>query len=241
MVARQRIKRFIVSLLIMGIIGGAIFVVLKYTDLISFHCTVTFDGNGYELEEDEVFVKRNETVDLPELNREGYTFHGWYLGEVKWTEDKKITSNITLIAKWSPIPYDITFFVGDETFIQKANYDTIPTFDGTPTKENADESKEFKFIGWEPALTVVKGNAFYTAKFQEVVKTFDINVTMMPANAGIVTGAGEYEYGTVANIGITTNNGYEFLGWFNTDDSLHSTNNALSFPNIKNDVNLIAK
>jgi len=239
--ARQRIKRFIVSLLIIGFIGGSIFVVLKYTDLISFHCTVTFDGNGYELEEDEVFVKKNETVDLPELNREGYTFHGWYLGEVKWTEDKKITSNVTLIAKWSPISYDITFFVGDETFIQKANYDTIPTFDGTPTKENADESKEFKFIGWEPALTVVKGNAFYTAKFQEVVKTFDINVTMMPANAGIVTGAGEYEYGTVANISITPNNGYEFLGWFNTDDSLHSTNNALSFPNIKNDVNLIAK
>ena len=111
MSARKRFKGFIVTLLIMGMIAGAIFVVSKYTNLLSFYCTVTFDGNGYELENDELYIKKNETADLPELDREGYIFHGWYLGEVEWTEDKPITSNIVLLAKWSAIPYDITFFV----------------------------------------------------------------------------------------------------------------------------------
>ena len=43
--------------------------------------------------------------------------------------------------------------------------------------------------------------------------TYNITATVNPAGAGTVTGAGEYEEGTVATLVATANSGYEFVNW----------------------------
>lgn len=241
MLANRRFKRFLIFLLIIAIMAVSGFFVLKYTNLIQFHCSVTLDGNGYELEEDTLYVNKGETVDLPEPNREGYTFNGWYLGEIKWTDEKPITSNIVLLAKWTPIPYEITFLVEDQTFKQMIPYDTMPVFDGTPTKESDKEYSWYEFVEWKPVLTVVKGPAVYTAVFKEVIAEFKVEITSSHKNAAIITGAGTYKYDSDVTVILEPNNGYIFEGWFNKDNSLYSKELELHFPKINKNIFLIAK
>ena len=45
------------------------------------------------------------------------------------------------------------------------------------------------------------------------IVTYNITATVNPAGAGTVTGAGEYEEGTVATLVATANSGYEFVNW----------------------------
>ena len=58
--------------------------------------------------------------------------------------------------------------------------------------------------------------------------TYNITATVNPAGAGTVTGAGEYEEGTIATLVATANSGYEFVNW--TEDGTEvSTNATYSF------------
>ena len=65
--------------------------------------TVTFDSNGGTTIRSKK-VNENDIVIKPtEPKREGYKFLGWYLGDEEFDFDTKITSNITLTAKWEKI------------------------------------------------------------------------------------------------------------------------------------------
>lgn len=70
--------------------------------------TVTFDADG---QTEDVSVKEGEKVSAREaVQKDGYTFLGWYLGDQKYDFDTPVTADITLCAKWEkketpkPIP-----------------------------------------------------------------------------------------------------------------------------------------
>ena len=55
-----------------------------------------------------------DELDIPEPNRFGYTFAGWYLDEEfteEFTEFKIPPRNTVLYAKWNPIDIEVTFLV----------------------------------------------------------------------------------------------------------------------------------
>ena len=58
--------------------------------------------------------------------------------------------------------------------------------------------------------------------------TYNITATVNPAGAGTVTGAGEYEEGTIATLVATANSGYEFVNWTENGTEV-STNATYSF------------
>ena len=61
---------------------------------------VTFDSKGGS-EVEEQYIAVGETVTKPTNPvREGYTFKGWYYNDTKYDFDKKVSQDITLVAKW---------------------------------------------------------------------------------------------------------------------------------------------
>lgn len=79
----------------------------------------------------------------------GYTFGGWYNGDTKYTfsENEKITSDVTLKAKWSATVYSVTYSGVTETELGtgavKSYTIETPAF-SLPTPNRAD----YTFLGW---------------------------------------------------------------------------------------------
>lgn len=232
---------FLSSLLLVGMIFGAIFFCTVNKDYFSPSITVTFNCEDESLSEDEIKVRKNNCVSLPVLTKTGYDFLGWFCGDTKWEENTPIKENITLVAKFSPKKFKITFVVDEKVFETRQNYDSLPVFpDGQPKKEPT-ESTQFNFVRFEPELVKISGEATYTAIFEEVVRKFDVKITSNYENACVMNYESKVAYNTNANISLTENEGYRFVRYKTNDESLSYYEKALTLENVKSDINLIAE
>ena len=77
--------------------------------------TVTFYTDGGSNISSQT-IEEGKTVTKPsEPTKEGYTFKGWYLNDSLYNFDSKVTSNITLKAKWSQKTYIVEANPVDQT------------------------------------------------------------------------------------------------------------------------------
>ena len=140
-------KKRLLLLTILALVLGAC-IVLSSCDKSntdnSQNVTVTFDTKGGSAIE-SVQVTKGEKVAKPQdPQKEGYTLEGWYVDDEKWSFDSNtVTDSMTLVAKWVPTTYTITY-VGDVTNTSKATY-TIEdeSFDLTGTGKT-----HYEFLGW---------------------------------------------------------------------------------------------
>ena len=77
--------------------------------------TITLDGNGFTLDETTVTATYGESYTLPELERTGYVFNGWFdadgnqvTGGIWYNEE-----DITLTASWTANSYDISRLISE--------------------------------------------------------------------------------------------------------------------------------
>ncbi len=112
---------------------------------------------------------------------------------------------------------------------------------GLTTPLTATEKTGYRFIGWfdsldstqavsvaNPYTPTVTSDLHLYAKFE--LRQYTVTVTTMANSAaapetyteangcGTITGAGDYYYQTNATLSATANEGYEFVGWYNTAD-----------------------
>lgn len=184
--------------------------------------TVTFDANGGEGGKTET-VKHGDTVSAPLPSRPNYSFEGWYVGETKWNfKTDKITSDITLVAKWEPFTKTITFNANGGTVSEttrKVKYGeaigTLPV----PVYENQE------FLGWyisgdtETQITedyIVTDKITLVAKWGEPPKT-----VIFDANGGTVSETSrKVRPGEMIGTLPTPNRaGFKFVGWFDEEDT----------------------
>ena len=99
-----------------------------------------------------------------------YTFIGWEPAVQAATAD----ATYKAIFKEEVRSYTITWQddAGKVLDTALAAYDTIPAHDD-PMKEK-DQQYTYTFIGWEPAIQAVNGDAVYKAKFREEVRSYTI-------------------------------------------------------------------
>lgn len=73
--------------------------------------TITYDYNGgTQVKNPTSYTVETETFVLAEPTKEGYTFDGWFNGELKVTQiEKGCHADIKLTAKWSATEYIVTF------------------------------------------------------------------------------------------------------------------------------------
>lgn len=135
--------------------------------------TVTFNADGGTLAgEATVQVKKGKTISEPTApTKEGYTFAGWYNGETKYDFSSKVTSDITLVARWSgqtefKDPVTITFdSKGGSSVktitVERGSKATKPT---NPTKSG------YTFAGWYNGETLFDFNTAITTNITLVAK-----------------------------------------------------------------------
>ena len=137
--------------------------------------TVTMDpANGGSTT--EVTRQWGETVAAPEIpTREGYTFLGWYLGDVAYDFTAPVTGDITLTAYWAVKTYRVNFDANggeDVSPAIAAHGDTVAAPEA-PTREG------YTFLGWYLGETAydftapVTGDLTLTAHWQ--IKTYTVS------------------------------------------------------------------
>ncbi|MFR9503955.1 MAG: InlB B-repeat-containing protein [Rikenellaceae bacterium] len=109
--------------------------------------TITFDSCGGSEVEPQT-IDYNTTISEPEApTKNGYSFVDWYSDALLtnlWSFTTKVTTDMTLYAKWSANQYTITFETNGGTEIAPlyAEYGNTITMPDNPTKEG------YSFVGW---------------------------------------------------------------------------------------------
>ena len=175
---------------------------------------LTLDVNEGKMEEKTVYeFTDSKEITLPVPTKEGYTFVGWYEGEVKVEVIEN--RNYTLVAKWEINKYTVSLDVQGgalENNVITFEHDNIPTLP-VPTKTNN------KFLGWyeNDVLVEVLENRDYTlvAKW-EALPVYKISYSAkgakMPSNF-----VKEFTNGEEVELPIPTKEGYNFIGWYEND------------------------
>ncbi len=164
-----------------------------------------------------------ETCTLQATANQGYTF-------VDWTENgQQVSTEATLSiyvmeshdmqANFSVNSYEVSVEVQPEeggTAAGTGIYDY-----GTTVTVSAIPNEHFEFVNWTEDGVMVSNLAEYTftlnrsrhlvANFAH--ESFTVSATVLPANAGVIEGLGNYVYGQTATLIALPNANYEFLEW----------------------------
>ncbi len=217
--------------------------------------TVTYDSQGGSAVSKNTTVTYNSTITKPaDPTRAGYTFGGWYKEAActnAWTfgaSGDKVTSNITLYAKWTIITYNITYVVSDTT-LGAAPANSTYTVEQAVTLPNPTNIKSgYTFIGWyttsgltgSAVSSIAKGSTgdktFY-AKIAQVVTVnlvFNYNYTGAPTATTVKVVSGE---AGSALSPAPTRDGYTFGGWYTTS----ACSTAYTFPAMTANTTVYAK
>ena len=175
---------------------------------------------------------------------DGYELEGWYVNGHLYSTDETFTltgidEDYTFVAKIVPKKYKIKFIVDGVSHERLIDYNSMPEFDGDTIKSPSN-TKTYTFKAWQPALEVVKGEATYTATYDEFVRKYSVNVQASPASAGSVSGAGQFEYHQSTSISVVPIVGYELQGWY-LNDEYYSSELSFDFNDIEEDCTFVAK
>lgn len=226
--------KFFLVLIILAVIGAGVYFGVFRRDVFKLTCTVSFDAQGATLEKTSITVKKNQTITLPEVEKEGHTFEGWFEGETKWTNETKVTHDVTLKAKWNPIKYKITFMIDGTPHIQEVDFGTVPVCD-IAVEKSPTTLKEYVFVKWTPDLQKVSNDATYTALFTEQERKYHI-VLSSNFDGGELSGGGDFAYESSITITATEKDGFKFLGWFEKgSETLVTTSKTFEISSITND------
>lgn len=142
--------------------------------------TISFDTNGGQ-HESAIKIDKGTSTNLPEIERDGYDFIGWYTEDGKAFDSKTVvTSDTKLVAKWQKknTRYQVTFDAngGAHTTMDGGN-NTLVQFtetNGTVLKPVDPERNGYTFVGWYTEdgksfdfKTVLTSNIKLVAKWQK--------------------------------------------------------------------------
>lgn len=184
-----------------------------------------FSANIKNLNQAAYTVESNEIV-LTDASRDGYDFLGWYNGTTKVTSIATgSTGDFSLVGKFVPKPYSITYYEAKSSFIPTRNSFTIEddTFNLETPSENG-----YLFKGWVDTSTQQKrvsvshgtiGNIVVTATWNAL--SYQITYSYSGISSEFVSGV---KNSNPAAFTIETSDiilsdasreGYDFLGWYN--------------------------
>lgn len=112
---------------------------------------VTFDAAGGTTVASQTVKKNKTAVEPVNPTREGYTFAGWYNGNVKFDFTTKITKNITLTAKWEKAAQEViatTYTVKFDSAGGTTVANQIVEEGKTAVKPENPTREGYTFVGW---------------------------------------------------------------------------------------------
>jgi|GEM_PF-2877078 len=165
-----------------------------------------------------------ELVTIMALDIWGYTFDGWYEGEVKVSDAETysfiITGARTLVMRRTQNHYDLTVQAGQSgggSVSDGGHY-----AHGESVSVTATTNPGYTFDGWYEDGVQVSDSAVYsflltsarTLVAQWTRNHYDLTVQADPVAGGTVSGGGTYAHGTSVTVSAVTTPGYTFDGWY---------------------------
>ncbi len=167
--------------------------------------TVSFDVEGIASQEVNYNTVATKPVDPAKT---GYTFKGWYLGDTEYSFTQKVTSNITLVAKFEINKYIVAFnYTGIES--QEIEYNNVALKPTNPIKDG------YTFLGWYindtefDFNTKITDNITLAAKFKANEYTVSFNTN---GGSSIASIKADYDT-TITKPTNPTKEGYTFSKW----------------------------
>ena len=182
----------------------------------------TKDGASYLQES----VPYGQSIDLPDVTREGYTCEGWVDSDgTPWADITKMPAgDVTFKATWKPVEYTIHYDLGGGTF--GANWSAPESYSiekeayiyQTPSRAG------YTFKGWigdngdtPQTVVVVKGSETTGDKYYTAVWTADVYSISYNLNGGewgVHKGPDKFTVETEDfTLPIPERAGYQFIGW----------------------------
>ncbi len=137
-----------------GIIVGVVLLAIIVVLLILFGSKkeVTFDSAGGSQVATQEVKFGGKATKPKNPTREGYTFGSWYLDDEEYDFDKKVTKNLTLIARWiksgdtdTEKKYTVSFNTG-----AGSDVDSIEVEEDGTIKKPANPTRDgYKFVSWQ--------------------------------------------------------------------------------------------
>lgn len=153
------------------------------------------------------FSTDSSTITLTDLEKEGYSFDGWYNGNTKVTTIPSGTiGNITLNAQWTPVSYTATF-TADGSVVATRYFtiedETISNIPNVPSKAGYTGAWSNYSLG----ATNVVIPAVYTLN--------EYSITYANTKGADNSNLANYTVITnTFNLSDLQNDGYEFIGWY---------------------------
>lgn len=226
--------------------------------------TITFFSDGGSSCE-PIKISEDETkITLPKPVKVGYVFVGWYMDETynvtieEYLKDNGIDKDLRVYAKWvladseeSKITFSLDVNGGDALLEDE---ETITFVINTTPQLPIPKRAGYRFVGWWTekvdgeqitganglALEAQKGgNATLYARWE--IANYVVTIEQNSFNAGNATADKDsYVYNETATLTATTNANYNFLGWYDTNDTLISAD-AVYECKIQDDLIIYAK
>lgn len=243
------------------VVISAIIIFFLISNKKSLSYEITFETNGGTLVESQI-VNEGEKVKKPvDPTKDGFMFVEWTYQGKTYDFSLEVTSNITLIAKWTEVEEDI------EKFIVKFETDggtTIPNQiieKGNKVAKPIDPVKDgYTFAGWflDDEIydfdEIVDNNIELKAKWEKIKDTNSDNnnnnnnkptittptvkkytVTFNSSGGSAVSSQTVTEGGKVSKPSNPTRNGYTFVGW-TLNGNIYDFNSE-----VNNNITLVAK
>src|SRR5690554_3394964 len=200
---------------------------------------VTFNSMGGS-EVNPQYVQKDNTIAIPNTSKVGYTLDGWYTSlnngqtfDEKWSfTNNKVTTDITLYAKWIINQYTITFNSNGGSSVSSItqDYDTLVIAPANPTKLG------YTFSGWSQPVPIKMPAEDVTLIAEWSINQYTI---AFDSNGGSPVTAITQDYATtVSKPTDPTKVGYTFAGWY-SDSNLSTAYTFTTMP--AEDIILYAK
>lgn len=144
--------------------------------------------------------------------------HAAYNVRFKATKESFASESIRVVVN-AKGKYIITFndYNGIELTHISISEGTLPSYDGTPTREQ-DDRYTYEFIGWDFELAIATENKTYTAQYREIPRTYTVELNV---NGGTINGESieSYTYGAAVPLPTDiTRADYIFNGWYDNSE-----------------------
>lgn len=172
-----------------------------------------------DIEENQNVVKPNDP------KKEGYNFTGWYLNDSLFDFNNKITSDLTLVAKWEKVEvnknyYTVSFNSDGGTFISNQ----VVEENGYISKPNNPTKEGYNFTGWYLNNELFNFYAKVTtdlnlvAKWNKIEENKNYYTVSFNSDGGTTISKQVIEENKyISKPNTPTKEGYNFIGWYLND------------------------
>lgn len=215
--------------------------------------TVKFDSMGGSEVEQQI-VSDGQTATLPsDPSKTGYNFDGWCVDSSclnKYSFESAVQADIILYAKWIAKTYTVTLVDEKGDGVANSNFSVVF---GEEFSFAVPKTEGYAFVGWSyngemltdsNGVSVGKWNLDKDCTAYAVynVNSYTLQIDCSDKEAGTVGGNnGTYHFGDLVELCATTNELYNFLGWFDSKDKLVCDTEKYSFTMPSQNVTLSAK